>query len=95
LRQASELAPDNARYAYVYAVALNSTGAIEQALMLLAHTHQQHPADRDVLVALISIERAKGDLARALAYARELAALYPMDGQVRLMVTDLERSLNR
>ena len=27
LRQASELAPDNARYAYVYAVALNSTGA--------------------------------------------------------------------
>ena len=27
LRQASELAPDNARYAYVYAIALNSTGA--------------------------------------------------------------------
>src|SRR4029077_9622731 len=27
LRQASELAPNNALYAYVYAVALNSTGA--------------------------------------------------------------------
>ena len=38
LRQATELAPDNARYAYVYAIALNSTGAAAQA-MALAGTH--------------------------------------------------------
>jgi predicted Zn-dependent protease len=47
LRQASELAPDNARYAYVYAIALNSTGAQAQATALLEHAHGQHPTDRD------------------------------------------------
>ena len=45
LRQASELAPDNVRYAYVYAIALNSTGAAAQAMTLLERTHRQHPAD--------------------------------------------------
>jgi Tfp pilus assembly protein PilF len=57
LRHASELAPDNARYAYVYAIALNSTDAAAEAIALLARTHQQHPTDRDVLVALVSIAR--------------------------------------
>ena len=32
LRRASELAPDNTRYAYVYAIALNSTGAPTEAM---------------------------------------------------------------
>ena len=49
-----ELAPDNARYAYVYAVALNSTGAQGDALALLEQAHRQHPADRDVLTVLVS-----------------------------------------
>ena len=75
LRQASELAPDNVRYAYVYAIALNSTGAVAQAMALLERTHRQHPTDTDVLVALVSIARDNGDLATALRYARELAAL--------------------
>jgi hypothetical protein len=35
LRRAQELAPDNARYAYVHAVALNSTGAHGEATALL------------------------------------------------------------
>ena len=61
LRQASELAPDNARYAYVYAVALNSTGAPGEAMALLERAHQQHPADRDILMALVSIaQRHRG-----------------------------------
>ena len=67
LRQASELAPDNARYAYVYAIALNSTGAADQAMTLLERTHRQHPADTDVLVALVSIARDSGDLEHGTA----------------------------
>jgi Flp pilus assembly protein TadD len=35
LRRAHELMPNNARYAYVYAVALNSGGATADALALL------------------------------------------------------------
>jgi Tfp pilus assembly protein PilF len=90
LRRATELAADNARYAYVYAVALNSNGAPAEAMALLEHAHQQHPTDRDILMALVSIARDTGDFAVALRHARELAALYPADLQLRKLVSDLE-----
>jgi Flp pilus assembly protein TadD len=83
LRRASELAPDNARYAYVYAVALNSTGASRQAMAVLDEAHRQHPTDRDVLMALVSIARDAGDLATALRHARELMTLDPGDARLR------------
>jgi Flp pilus assembly protein TadD len=91
LRHAQGLAPDNARYAYVYAVALNSTGAHGEATALLERTHRQHPADRDVLSALVSIAQDTGDLAAALAHARELAALDPGDTEIRKLLLDLEK----
>jgi len=90
LRQAHELAPENARYAYVYAVALNSTGSRDVAIALLEQTHRRHPADKDALVALVSIARDKGDFAKALLYARKLVTLYPGDAQFRALVLDLE-----
>src|SRR5262249_17162056 len=91
LRRAHELRPDNARYAYVYAVALNSTGAHAEAMALLEQTHRRHPADRDVLLALVSIARDSGDVSRALLYARELVALHPADPQLRSLLLELER----
>jgi len=91
LRRASELAPENARYAYVYAVALNSTGASGQAMAVLDEAHRQHPTDRDVLMALVSIARDTGDFATALRHARELAALDPADTRLRALVSDLEK----
>jgi Flp pilus assembly protein TadD len=91
LRQASEFAPDNARYAYVYAIALNSIGAGASAMELLENTHKRHPADRDTLLALVSIARDTGDFAIALLHARELVALYPTDMQLRMLVLDLEK----
>jgi Flp pilus assembly protein TadD len=91
LRQASELAPENSRYAYVYAIALNSIGASAQALELLEDTHKRHPADRDTLLALVSIARENGDFATALLHARELVTLYPTDMQLRLLILDLEK----
>ena len=90
LRRAHELAPDNARYAYVYAVALNSTGA-PRSNGAAGAAHQQHPADRDVLMALVSIARDKGDFATALRHARELVTLDPADAQLRALVSDLEK----
>jgi Flp pilus assembly protein TadD len=91
LRQASEFAPDNARYAYVYAIALNSIGAGASAMELLENTHKRHPADRDTLLALVSIARDTGDFATALLHARELVTLYPTDMQLRMLVLDLEK----
>jgi predicted CXXCH cytochrome family protein len=95
LRQAAELAPDTVRYGYVYAVALSSTGATDQSRTLLAEIHRQHPADRDVLVALIAGARNAGDVAMALSYAHELAELTPNDPQVRMLLLDLENQRNR
>ena len=92
LRQASELAPDNARYAYVYAIALNSTGSPGQAMELLEHSHKLHPADRDTLLALVSIARETGDFTTALSHARELIALDPEDTEIHRLVLDLEPS---
>src|SRR5271166_2362445 len=91
LRRAAELAPDNIRYGYVYAIALNSTGAPDQARGLLERIHQQHPADPDVLVALVSIARSAGDFSTALMHARELAQLYPGDPQIHMLVVGLEK----
>jgi len=94
LRQAAELAPDNIRYGYVYAIALNSTGAPEQARGLLERIHRQHPADPDVLVALVTIARSAGDFSTSLMHARELAQLYPGDPQIHMLVLDLEKQMS-
>ena len=83
LPPAHELMPDNARYAYVYAIALNSTGAPAEAMALLDGAHRQHPTDRDLLTALVSIARDTGDFATALRHARELATLDPADARLR------------
>ncbi len=91
LRKASELAPDNARYAYVYAIALNTVGGHPKAMELLEETHRRHPTDRDVLLALVSIARDAGDAATALRHARELAALNPGDARIGLLVRQLEQ----
>jgi tetratricopeptide (TPR) repeat protein len=89
LRQANALAPENARYAYVYAIALNGTGAPREALALLQATHRRHPADRDVLAALIPIALDQGDRDEALGYAKALSALDPADPRTRRLVEEL------
>ncbi|MBV8119270.1 MAG: tetratricopeptide repeat protein [Alphaproteobacteria bacterium] len=91
LRRAHELMPDNARYSYVYAVALNSSGASGEALALLEQTHQRHPADRNVLMALVSIGRDNGDFAEALRHARELLNLDPGNAQLQALIAELEK----
>jgi tetratricopeptide (TPR) repeat protein len=91
LRRAHERMPDNARYAYVYAVALNSSGAAGEAMALLEETHRLQPADRDVLRALVSFARDKGDFAVALRHARELLTLDPGNAQLQALVAELEK----
>jgi tetratricopeptide (TPR) repeat protein len=47
LRLAADLAPDQARYAYVYAVALHSAGRGSEAMTALKISLARHPNDRD------------------------------------------------
>lgn len=72
LRLASKLAPDSAHYLYVYAVALNSTGKQEQAVMILQGAHNLFPGNRDILGALVAFLRDMGNEAAARSYAEKL-----------------------
>jgi predicted CXXCH cytochrome family protein len=74
---AAEADPGNARYAYVYAVALNSAGRTDDAIKTLEANHARHPADRDTLFALVTINRDVGREADALTWANRLAAIDP------------------
>jgi len=95
LRRASELAPENIRYSYVYAIALNAVGSPGQSMALLERIHQQHPADRAVLIALVSGARNAGDLQTAVTHARELVALNPNDPQAQELLFNLGHQQSR
>jgi predicted CXXCH cytochrome family protein len=90
LAQAARLAPDNARYAYVHAIALNSMGKRAEALALLGGAQVRHPDDVDILNALVSINAESGNPKAALGYARKLSALLPGDPSVQRMLADLQ-----
>ena len=77
LGRAAELAPSSARYAYVYGVALNSTGAAARALAVLQAAHERHTGDPDILAALATISRDRGDRAAARGLRQEAPAGRP------------------
>jgi predicted CXXCH cytochrome family protein len=66
---------DDARYGYVYAVALHDAGQARAAVRELENVLRRHPYDVDALAARMAFAREAGDLADAATYARRLAAL--------------------
>jgi Flp pilus assembly protein TadD len=93
LRRATELAPDQSQYAYVYAVGQHSAGHIEEAITTLKENLNKHPADRQSLQALISFNRDSGNIASALDYAQRLAQLAPNDKRVADLIDALKRQM--
>lgn len=81
LGKAVQLAPENARFAYVYAVALHDAGRAKDAIQVLANALKREPYDRDVLSGLAYFTAQAGDRSRALVYARKLRELEPEDPQ--------------
>ena len=60
LAAAAKLAPDSARYVYVYAVGLHSAGRRGEALSVLRAAEARHPYDLEILGALVSMNREAG-----------------------------------
>lgn len=89
---AARLAPAQSRYAYVYAIALNSTGQSARALQVLEANHRQHPSDRDTLAALASLNGAAGRRGAALEYARKLQAIMPDNPDTKRLIDQLEQA---
>ena len=77
LQQAAALNPESARFIYVYAVALNSTGKPDEALLVLQGAHNRFQYDTDILGALIAFNRDQGNTVAASHYTSKLQALLP------------------
>jgi tetratricopeptide (TPR) repeat protein len=95
LETAARLAPDRARYIYVYAVGLDGAGRRRPAIEVLERSLLRHPYDRDTLSALIAFTRESGEPRRALDYARRLAALDPANPDTAQLVKRLETEASR
>jgi len=93
LRRATELAPNQPQYAYVYGVALHSAGRTEDAITVLKDNLTKHPANRDSLLALVAFYRDAGNPASALEYAQRLAQLAPDDRQISELVDSLKQQI--
>jgi predicted CXXCH cytochrome family protein len=89
LEAAARLAPESARYGYVYAVALHDLGRPKQARDVLTRVLARHPYDRDALAAQIAYALEQRDSSQALAHARRLAELEPGNADVRRLVERL------
>ena len=90
LGRAAQLRPDNARYSYVYALALQKVGDTDNALLNLKNAHGRHPNDRDILAALATMNRDQGDLESAVQYATALVKLSPTDAGARQLLESLQ-----
>ena len=91
LRKAAELDPGQARYTYVYAVALHSAGRGNEAIAALKENLVRHPNDRDTLLALINFSRESGDISSALEYAERLELIAPNAPGLTGLIQDLRR----
>jgi tetratricopeptide (TPR) repeat protein len=89
LARAAELEPDRARYAYVYAVALDSGGRRGDAIQALKDNLARHPGDRDTLSALVSFNRDAGDVPASLTYAEQLAKIEPNNAELKALIETL------
>lgn len=70
LRQSAESPAASARYVYVYAIALNSTGEPERAIAVLEKGLQRFPHDREILQGLVALYRDSGDAVRTGTLSR-------------------------
>ena len=94
-RLAAELEPDRSRYAYVYAVGLESLGRRAEAVAVLKDNLKRHPHDRDTLLALINFARTNGDTAAALGYAQQLAELEPDNQDLSALIQSLKDEVSK
>jgi Flp pilus assembly protein TadD len=93
LHRAVEIDPNQARYSYVYAVALNSTARHRDAIVVLKDNLGRHPGDRGTLTALVGFSRDAGDIQSALEYAEQLAQITPSDSALMKLIEILRQQV--
>lgn len=95
LRNAAELAPDVAQYAYAYGVGLHSTGQSQQALTVLEAAVNRHPSNQKLLYMLATVERDRGNFEAALGYASKLKDVAPTHPYIDPLLRELQAATER
>jgi Flp pilus assembly protein TadD len=91
LAHATELAPDEPRFAYVYAVALNSAGQVEAALAEVDRGLRLQPLNRDLLTAGALFARDAGLATRARDYVQRLVEAVADDPAIAALAAEIRR----
>ena len=86
LRVATELEPADGRFAYVYAIALQSTGKGEIARSVLVAADGRRPWNAQVIEALLQDSLSRKDKTSALIYGEKLHALRPDDARLSELI---------
>jgi predicted CXXCH cytochrome family protein len=94
-RAAVELEPDRSHYTYVYAVALHSSGRVDESIKVLKGNLTRHADDRDTLFALVTFNRDAGETGAALDYAEQLSHIAPNDRDIARLTDELRERLRR
>jgi predicted CXXCH cytochrome family protein len=95
LRRAAELEPAEARYGYVYAVALEQAGQPAEARRTLERVLARHPYDVEALTAAAIWSIRRGDTKAALDHLMTLRALRPDDRGIAQEIERLQRTSPR
>jgi predicted CXXCH cytochrome family protein len=95
LKRATELEPGQPRYAYVYGVALQSTGQADEARRILTAALLASPSNVEILTALLQDALKVRDLRGALSYAERLRILRPDDASLAQFLERLRSEANR
>jgi Flp pilus assembly protein TadD len=90
LARAADLA-DDGRFAYPLGLLLVEEERTDEGLRVLADALAQRPGDRQLLVALATLHRDRGEREAALRYARRLLETAPGDPGAAQLVESLER----
>ncbi|TMB44294.1 MAG: tetratricopeptide repeat protein [Deltaproteobacteria bacterium] len=90
LERAALARPENARFAYVHAVALESLGRRDEAIAALTRALERSPYDPDLLFGLSTFNREAGHLPEARDYARRLGTVAPDDERVLALLRELD-----
>jgi Tfp pilus assembly protein PilF/ribosomal protein L40E len=90
LRRAAELAPEVPDFAYAYAIGLHSAARTREALAALREASARNPGARNLLIALVTINRELGATGEARRYAAKLVAAAPGDPAARALLGSLD-----
>ncbi len=89
LAEAARSEPNNPRYAYVYGIALHSSGDVRRGLAVLEGALTRRSNDVDVLMALAQFSAQAGRQDEALRYVGRLQKIDPQNPQYRQLATQI------